>query len=86
MSNVITPELTTAAPIAAENDQQPMSYYVSNGMRAYFTNLGEAKPTEVYEYWLQQTEAPMLKVTMDYCGSNQTRSAKIFRPKPWDIA
>ena len=82
MTDVITQNPTstsTSASVVAEDGQtQPISYYVSRGMRRYYNSLGDSQPVDVYEIWLEQTEAPLLEETMKYCGGNQTRAAKIL--------
>ena len=75
---MIQTPVNTTTTVAEEGQIQPMSFYVSRGMSRYYSSLGDAQPVEVYEMWLEQTEAPLLKATMEYCGGNQTRAAKIL--------
>ena len=70
--------LSPSKTVAEEIQTESMTYYVARGMRRYYSSLGDTKPIEVYEMWLEQTEAPLLKETMQYCNNNQTRAAKIL--------
>jgi Fis family transcriptional regulator, factor for inversion stimulation protein len=51
---------------------------VLRAARNYFSQLEQQDPTEVYELFLGELEAPLLDVTMEFCRGNQTKAATIL--------
>ena len=51
---------------------------VLRAARNYFSQLDQQDPTEVYELFLGELEAPLLDVTMEFCRGNQTKAATIL--------
>lgn len=64
---------------SAEVADQPLRECVRDSVERYFTDLdgGEA-PTGLYQLLLQEVEAPLLKVVLRKCNSNQTRAAQVL--------
>lgn len=51
---------------------------VERAMLRYFETLEGETPTGIYAMWLAETEAPLLKATLDYAGGNQRLAAEML--------
>ena len=52
---------------------------VTRGARKYFAQFNQdEQPTEVYDLFLSEVEAPLLDVVMEFCRGNQTKAANIL--------
>jgi Fis family transcriptional regulator, factor for inversion stimulation protein len=49
---------------------------VRHGLDAYFKDLGQEKPHELYSMMLGIVEKPMLEVVMREAGNNQSKAAE----------
>ena len=47
-------------------------------MRHYFANLKGEEPTNVYDFFLDEIEEPLLTVVMKYVRGNQSEAARIL--------
>ena len=56
----------------------PLSIAVQQSMQRYFRQLNGEQVTGIYDMVLQETERPLLEVTMLEVGGNQTRAAKML--------
>ena len=56
----------------------PLSNAVQHSVQRYFRQLNGEQVTGIYEMVLQETERPLLEVTMQEVGGNQTRAAKML--------
>ena len=56
----------------------PPSDVVQHSMKRYFKQLNGEEVTGVYDMELQETERPLLEVTMHEVGGNQTRAAQLL--------
>ena len=55
-----------------------LSNAVQHSVQRYFSQLNGEQVTGIYDMVLQETERPLLKVTMHEVGGNQTRAAKML--------
>ena len=51
---------------------------VTEVMRQYFTNLKGEQPRNVYDFFLDEIEEPMLSIVMKYTRQNQSEAARIL--------
>ena len=51
---------------------------VLRAARNYFSQLDHQDPSEVYELFLGEVEAPLLDMTMEFCRGNQTKAATVL--------
>ncbi|MBL6735309.1 MAG: DNA-binding transcriptional regulator Fis [Shewanellaceae bacterium] len=65
-------EVTTAN---GTRRQQLLRESVQRAAKNYFAQLENEVPTEVYELFLGEIEAPLLSITMEICRGNQTKAA-----------
>ena len=56
----------------------PLSDAVQHSVERYFRQLNGEEVTGIYDMVLQETERPLLAVTMQKTGGNQTRAAKML--------
>ena len=56
----------------------PLSNAVHNSVQHYFKELDGEEVTGIYDMVLQETERPLLQVTMEQAGGNQTRAARML--------
>ena len=56
----------------------PLSNAVQHSVQRYFRQLNGEQVTGIYDMVLQETERPLLEVTMHEVGGNQTRAAKLL--------
>jgi len=56
----------------------PLSNAVHNSVQHYFKELDGEEVTGIYDMVLQETERPLLQVTMQQAGGNQTRAARML--------
>lgn len=67
------------APATAQSEQsvqkQPLHESVKDAMERYFSQLGDASATNVYEIVLAEVEVPMLKTVLRQARFNQSRAA-----------
>jgi Fis family transcriptional regulator len=61
---------------AKERRKQPLYAAVQNALQIYCRDLNGEEPHEVYDMVLEQVEAPLLEIIMDYAGGNQTKAAR----------
>jgi len=55
-----------------------LSDAVAIALQDYFDHLEEETTTDLYELFLREVEAPMLKVVMERNGSNQSAAAQVL--------
>ncbi len=51
---------------------------VSRALENYFGQLGNQKPSEVYDMVMREVEEPLLRKMMAYTNNNQSRTAKLL--------
>jgi Fis family transcriptional regulator len=56
----------------------PLSDAVQHSVQRYFKQLNGEQVTGIYDMVLQETERPLLEVTMREAGGNQTRAARML--------
>jgi Fis family transcriptional regulator len=56
----------------------PLSNAVQHSVQRYFKQLNGEQVTGIYNMVLQETERPLLEVTMQEVGGNQTHAAKML--------
>ncbi|MDF2868377.1 MAG: fis 1 [Gammaproteobacteria bacterium] len=57
---------------------QPLRDCVLNALRNYFTQLDGELPRDLYNLVLNEIEAPLLEVVMDYTKGNQSKAAVLL--------
>jgi len=57
---------------------QSLSDAVAIALQDYFDHLEEEATTDLYELFLREVEAPMLKVVLERTRSNQSAAAQIL--------
>ena len=61
-----------------KNLTEPLSRAVQLSVKNYFEELNGEEVTGVYDMVLRETERPLLEVTMEQAGGNQTRAARML--------
>ena len=56
----------------------PLSNAVHDSVQHYFKELDGEEAVGIYDMVLQETERPLLQVTMQQAGGNQTRAARML--------
>jgi len=51
---------------------------VTEVMHHYFTNLKGEEPSNVYDFFLDEIEEPLLTIVMKYTRQNQSEAARIL--------
>jgi Fis family transcriptional regulator, factor for inversion stimulation protein len=57
---------------------QSLSEAVAIALEEYFDHLEEETTTDLYDLFLREVEAPMLKVVMERTRSNQSAAAQVL--------
>ena len=57
---------------------KPLRDCVMSAVKNYFSHLGNAKPSNVYEMVLAQIEPAILSTTMRFTRGNQSKAAKVL--------
>src|SRR5690242_12132232 len=74
--NNTTPPLTHAKVSLRENVAQVLQHY--------FANLKGEEPQNVYDFFLEEIEEPLLSVIMKHTNNNQSEAARIIE-KIWNV-
>lgn len=62
----------------AEAETYTLRSSVAEIMQHYFANLKGEEPTNVYDFFLDEIEEPLLSIVMKYTRSNQSEAARIL--------
>ena len=73
-SNIALP----AAVREAKIDFGTLSETVHRGLEAYFRDLGDAEPTQMYDLVIGEVERPLLEALMAYTQNNQSKTARML--------
>ncbi len=57
---------------------QSLQECVDENLSRYFANLGDTRPSNVYEMVLAEVEVPMLKRVLKYTKGNQSKAAIVL--------
>ncbi len=64
--------------VAAEQSHEPLSQCVENALKDYFNHLDGHQAANLYDMFLAEVEAPLLKTTLEHVNGNQSRAAEIL--------
>lgn len=56
----------------------PLSAHVKNSVNHYFSQLNGHDTSGLHAMVISEVEKPLLEVTLEHCGNNQTKAAKIL--------
>lgn len=56
--------------------QYTLQKSIENSLNAYFADLGDSQPSDMYAMMVQAIEKPLLEVVMQKADQNQSRAAK----------
>jgi len=56
----------------------PLSVCIVHSMEKYFDDLNGQEPTNLYNFFINEVEKPLLEVVMRRVNGNQTRAADIL--------
>ena len=56
----------------------PLRDQVYEALRIYFHNLGDQKPSNLYDLVLREVEPPLLEIVMQRTHGNQTKAADLL--------
>lgn len=62
----------------AESGEYPLRSIITEIMQHYFANLKDEEPKNVYDFFLEEIEEPLLMVVMKYVRNNQSEAARIL--------
>lgn len=52
-----------------------LAHSVTQSVQNYFAELRGADPVELYQFVLEEVEAPLFRAVMEHCKYNQSRAA-----------
>lgn len=61
---------------ARERRKEPLYAAVQNALEIYCRDLNGEEPHDVYDMVMEQVEAPLLEIIMEYANGNQTKAAR----------
>jgi Fis family transcriptional regulator len=61
-----------------QTEQMTLREKVASIMQQYFANLEGEEPSNLYNFVLEEVEAPLLEEIMKYTRYNQSRSARML--------
>jgi len=56
----------------------PLSVHVKKTVEHYFDQLNGHDTSGLHSMVINEVEKPLIEATLDYCGQNQTKAAKIL--------
>jgi Fis family transcriptional regulator len=62
----------------AETGTYPLRDVITEIMQHYFANLKGEEPKNVYDFFLEEIEEPLLQVVMKFVRYNQSEAARIL--------
>lgn len=68
----------TKNELDSENTVVSLKENVAEVMKHYFANLKGEEPRNVYDFFLDEIEEPLLTVVMKYVRNNQSEAARIL--------
>ena len=68
----------TKNELDSENTVVSLKENVAEVMKQYFSNLKGEEPRNVYDFFLDEIEEPLLTVVMKYVRNNQSEAARIL--------
>ncbi|WP_246722759.1 DNA-binding transcriptional regulator Fis [Aliikangiella sp. G2MR2-5] len=60
------------------SQQTTLRESVEQAMKAYFAQLEDEKPTDIYNMVLAEVEAPLMECVMAYTQGNQTKASQVL--------
>ena len=57
---------------------KPLHAYAEDAIKGYFHTLNGHKPCDLHQFVMAQVERPLLEMTMNYTGGNQSEAAEIL--------
>lgn len=70
MSEILAEETETK-----QNDELPLRALVKESIEQYFNRLDGEQPSGLYNFVLEETEAPLLEAVLNYTEGNLSKSA-----------
>jgi Fis family transcriptional regulator, factor for inversion stimulation protein len=71
----LTQESDVSLSLPGSTRKTPLRTAVREFMRQYFLQLEQPQPTDLYKIVLAEMEIPLLEMTLQYCGRNQSQAA-----------
>jgi len=68
----------TKNELDSENTVVSLKENVAEVMKHYFANLKGEEPRNVYDFFLDEIEEPLLTVVMKYVRNNQSEAARLL--------
>jgi DNA-binding protein Fis len=59
----------------AEDTTTSLAHSVTQSVQKYFSELKGTQPVDLYQFVLEEVEAPLFKAVMEHCKYNQSRAA-----------
>jgi Fis family transcriptional regulator, factor for inversion stimulation protein len=78
MENLMEPLLTLSEKSMTDTSTYTLRSHVAEVIHHYFANLKGEEPCNVYDFFLDEIEEPLLKVVMKYTRDNQSETARIL--------
>lgn len=57
---------------------KPLHAYAEDAIKGYFQTLNGHKPCDLHQFVMAQVERPLLEMTLDYTGGNQSAAADML--------
>jgi Fis family transcriptional regulator len=71
-------ENITTTPTTTETVTYTLKSSVAEIMQHYFSNLKGEEPSNVYDFFLDEIEEPLLQIVMKFTNNNQSETARIL--------
>jgi Fis family transcriptional regulator len=72
------PQTAEVIDITKKVKPAPLSSHVKETLEKYFAQLNGHETTGLHAMLISEVEKPLIKVTLNHCGQNQTKAAKIL--------
>lgn len=70
--------MSTTLKLDIDPKLPPLRELVKQSLQAYFCNLGDSTPANLYDLVLQEMELPLLQLVMHVASGNQSRAAQML--------
>ena len=61
-----------------KNDHNDISACITGALQSYFRDLDGEQPSAIYDMVIKSVERPMIEVTLQQAGGNQTLAAEML--------
>lgn len=70
--------IAASEPITKDEEPIALNSYIEKILKNYFVSLGDQTPKNLYEVFMAEVEAPLLKFVLEQTKGNQCHAAELL--------